>query len=111
MRVGEPECAVVLVPEGEAAILVLGIGPRGLLRALRPAMETNERLHMLRGAVQPDIEEVGLILGSGDAGQGSDLGVIALSRKFSHLEVMTNKCEFVDPMLVKFAFCIHAGSG
>ena len=43
--------AVVVVPEGEAAVLVLDIGPLGLFRALRPPMEADELLHMLRGAV------------------------------------------------------------
>ena len=43
--------AVVLVPEGEAAVLVLSVGPLGLLRALGPAMESDELLDMLRGAV------------------------------------------------------------
>ena len=66
---------VVLVPEGEAAILVLGIGPLGLFRALRPAMEADELLHMLRGTVQSDVEEVGFVPGGGDSGQRPDLGV------------------------------------
>ena len=61
--------AVVLVPEGEAAVLVLGIGPLGLLGALGPAIEPHELLHVLRGAVQADVEEVGFVLRSGDAGQ------------------------------------------
>ena len=67
--------AIVLVPEGEAAVLVLGIGPFGLFGALGPAMKANELLHMLRGAVQSDVEEVGFVLGGGDAGQRPDLGV------------------------------------
>ena len=71
--------AVVVVPEGEAAILVLGIGPLGLFGALGSAMEADELLHMLRGAVQSDVEEVGFVLRSGDAGQGPDLGVAELA--------------------------------
>ena len=71
--------AVVLVPEGEAAALVLGIGPLGLLRALRPAMEADELLHMLCGAVQSDVEEVGFVPAGGDAGQRPDLGVAELA--------------------------------
>ena len=72
--------AIVLVPEGEAAILVLGIGPLGLFGALRPAMEADELLHMLCGTVQSDIEEVGLVPGGDDAGQRPDLGVAELAR-------------------------------
>ena len=71
--------AVVLVPEGEAAVLVLRIGPLGLFGALRPAMQADELLHKLCGAVQSDVEEVDLILGSGDAGQRPDLGVAELA--------------------------------
>ena len=71
--------AVVLVPEGEAAILVLGIGPFGLFGALRPAMEADELLDMLRCAVQSDVEEVGLVPGGDDAGQRPDLGVAELA--------------------------------
>ena len=71
--------AVVLVPEGEAAILVLGIGPLGLFGALRPAMEADELLDVLRGAVQSDVEEVGFVFRSGDAGQRPDLGVAELA--------------------------------
>ena len=71
--------AVVLVPEGEAAVLMLGIGPLGLFGALRPAMEADELLHMLRGAVQTDVEEVGFVPGGGDAGQCPDLGVAELT--------------------------------
>ena len=71
--------AVVLVPEREAAALVLGIGPLGLLRALRPAMEADELLHMLGRAVQSDVEEVGFVPGGGDAGQRPDLGVAELA--------------------------------
>ena len=52
---------------------MLGIGPLGLLRALGPAMETDELLHMLRGAVQPDVEKIGFVLRSGNAGQRPDL--------------------------------------
>ena len=40
--------AVVLVPEGEASVLVLRIGPLGLLRALGPAVETHELLHLMQ---------------------------------------------------------------
>ena len=71
--------AVVVVPEGEAAILVLGIGPLGLLGALGPAVEADELLHMLGGAVQSDVEEVGFVLRGGDAGQGPDLRVAELT--------------------------------
>ena len=76
--------AVVLVPEGEAPVLVLGIGLLGLFRALRPAMEPDELLYMLRSAVQSDVQEIDLILGSGDAGQRPDLGVaeLALRQRF-----------------------------
>ena len=70
---------VVVVPEGETAVLVLGIGPLGLLGALRAAMEADELLDMLRGAVQSDVEEVDLVLRSGDAGQSPDLGVAELA--------------------------------
>ena len=71
--------AIVLVPEGEAAVFVPGIGPLGLLRALCPPMEPDELLHMLGGAVQSDVEEVVLVLGRRDAGQGPDLGVAELA--------------------------------
>ena len=71
--------AVVVVPEGQAAVLVLGIGPLGLLGALRAAMEADKLLHMLRGAVQSDVEEVGFVLRSGDAGQRPNLGVAELA--------------------------------
>ena len=65
--------AVVLVPEGEAAILVLSIGSLGLFRALGPAIEADELLDMLGGSVQSDIEEVDLVLRSGDSGQRPSL--------------------------------------
>ena len=42
-------------------------------------MEADELLHMLCGTVQSDVEEVDLILGSGDAGQRPDLGVAELA--------------------------------
>ena len=71
----ENDRAVVFMPEGEAAILVLGIGALGLFRTPCPAIETDELLDVLGGAVQSDVEEVGLVLGGGDAGQGADLGV------------------------------------
>ena len=71
--------AVVLVPEGEAAIVVLRIGPLGLLSALRLTVEPDELLDMLGGAVQSDIEEVDLVLCSGNAGQRTDLGVAELA--------------------------------
>ena len=71
--------AVVVVPEGEAAILVLRIGPFGLLRALRPPMEADELLDMLRGAVQADVQEIVLVLRGGDTGQRPDLGVAELA--------------------------------
>ena len=67
--------AVVVVPEGEAAVLVLCIGPLGLFGALRPAIETNELLHMLGGAVQADVEKVGFVVTRRNAGQRPDLGV------------------------------------
>ena len=54
--------AVVFVPEREAAVLVLSIGPLGLFRALRPAMETDELLDILGGAVQSDVEEIVLVV-------------------------------------------------
>ena len=71
--------AVVLVPEGEAAILVLGIGPLGLLGALRAAIQADELLDMLCGAVQSDVEEVDFVPGGGDAGQRPDLGIAELA--------------------------------
>ena len=71
--------AVVLVPEGEAAVLVLGVGPLGLLRPLRPAIQAHELLHVLRGAVQPDVEEVGFVLRGSDARNGPNLGVAELT--------------------------------
>ena len=71
--------AVVLVPESKTAVLVLGIGLFGLFRALRPAMEPDELLYMLCSAVQSDVEEIDLILGSGDAGQCPGLGVAELA--------------------------------
>ena len=71
--------AVVVVPEGEAAILVLSIGPLGLFGAFGLAMEADELLDVLRGAVQSDVEEIGLVLRSGDSGQGPDLGVAELA--------------------------------
>ena len=76
--------AVVLVPEGETAVLVLGIGPLGLIRALRLPMEADEFLDMLCGAVQVEFQEIVLVLGGGDAGQRPDLGVteFALGQRF-----------------------------
>ena len=71
--------AVVLVPEGEAAVLVLGIGPLGLLGALGPTMEADELLDMLGRAVQSDVQEIGFVPGGGDAGQGPNLGVAELA--------------------------------
>ena len=71
--------AVVLVPEGQSPVLVLRIGPLGLLGALGPAVEAHELLHVLGGAVQSDVEEVGLVLGSGDTSEGPDLGVAELA--------------------------------
>ena len=71
--------AVVFVPEREAAVLVLGIGPLGLFCALGPAMEANEFLDMLGGPVQTDVEEVVLVLRRGDSGQRPDLGVAEFS--------------------------------
>ena len=70
---------VVLVPERKAAVLVLGIGPFGLLRALGSAMEADELLDMLGGPVQTDVEEIVLVLRRGDSGQRPDLGVAELS--------------------------------
>ena len=54
--------AVILVPEGQAPVLVLRIGPLGLLRALRPAIQSHELLYVLGGAVEPDVQQVGLVL-------------------------------------------------
>ena len=71
--------AVVLVPEGQAPVLVLGVGPLGLLRALGPAIEPHELLHVLGGAVESDVEEVVLVLRRCDAGEGPDLGVAELA--------------------------------
>ena len=71
--------AIVLVPEGEAPVLVLGIGLLGLFRPLRPAMEADELLDVLGGAVQSDVEEVRFVPGGGDASQGPDLGVAQLA--------------------------------
>ena len=71
--------AVVLVPEGETAVLVLGIGPLGLFGALGPTMKPDELLDMLGGAVQADVEEVVLVLRCGDTGQSPDLGVAELA--------------------------------
>ena len=71
--------AVVVVPEGEAAVLVLGIGPLCLLGALGPAIQPYELLHMLGGAVQADVEEIVLVLRRGDAGERPDLGVAQLA--------------------------------
>ena len=47
-------------------------------------MEADELLYMLRSAVQSDVQEVDLILGSGDAGQRPDLRVaeLALRQRF-----------------------------
>ena len=42
-------------------------------------MEAHELLHMLRGAVQPDVEQVGFVLRRCDAGQRPDLGVAELA--------------------------------
>ena len=67
--------AVVLVPEGETAVLVLRIGPLGLLGALGPSIEADELLHMLGGAVQADAEKVGFVVTRRNAGQRPDLGV------------------------------------
>ena len=75
--------AVVLVPESESAVLVLRIGPLGLLRALRPAIQAHELLHVLGGAVQSDVEEVGLVLLRCDASERPDLGVAELALRQS----------------------------
>ena len=58
---------------------MLGVGPLGLFGALRPAVEADELLDMLGGAVQPDVEKVGFVLGGGDARQRSNLGVAELA--------------------------------
>ena len=42
-------------------------------------MEAGELLDMLRGAVQPDVEEVGFVPGHRDTGQCPDLGVAELA--------------------------------
>ena len=47
---------VVLVPEGQASVLVLDVGPLGLLGAFGSAMKTDELLHVLRSAVQADVK-------------------------------------------------------
>ena len=75
----QDEGAVVFVPEGEAAILVLCIGLFSFLRASCPAVEAGERLDVLCGAVQSDVEEVGLVVRGGDTGEGADLGVAELA--------------------------------
>ena len=67
--------AVIFVPEGEAAVLMLRIGPFGLFSPLGSAIQAHELLHVLGGAVQSDVEKVVLVLGGGDAGQSPDLGV------------------------------------
>ena len=71
--------AVVVVPEGEAPVLVLGIGLLGLLGALGPAMEADKLLDMLGSAVQPDVEEIGFVLSIGNAGERPNLGVAKLA--------------------------------
>lgn len=75
----QDEGAVVFVPEGEAAILVLCIGLLGLLRVSCPAVEAGECLDVLCGAVQSDVEEVSLVVRGGDTGEGADLGVAELA--------------------------------
>ena len=71
----QDEGAVILVPEGEAAILVLRIGAFGLLRTSRAAVEAGECLDVLGGAVQSNVEEIGFVVRGGDTGEGTNLGV------------------------------------
>ena len=71
--------AVVLVPVRQSPILVLSIGVLGLLRALCLAVEVHELLHVLGGTVQPDIDEICLVLHGGNAGQRPQLGVAELA--------------------------------
>ena len=75
--------SVVLVPEREASVLMLGVGPLGLFGALGPAIQAHELLHVLGGAVQSDVQQVGFVLRSGDAGQRPDLGVAELALRQS----------------------------
>ena len=62
-------------PVRQLPVSMLGIGALGLLRALGLAVQAHELLHVLGGAVQPDIDEVGLVLHGGDAGQRPQFGV------------------------------------
>ena len=71
--------AVILVPEGQAPVLVLRVGSLGLFRALRPAIQAHELLHVLGGAVEPDVQQVGFVLGSGNACECPGLGVAELA--------------------------------
>ena len=70
--------AVVLVPEGEPALAMPGIGAVGLVRPARLAIEAGELLHVRRGAVPADVEQVRFVVGSRDAGERAHLGVAEL---------------------------------
>ena len=67
--------AVVLVPEGQAALALPRIGTFGFVRLGRLPVEANELLHVRRGAVQTDFEQVRFVVGGGDAGERASLGV------------------------------------
>ena len=67
--------AVVLVPEGEPALSMPGIGAFGLVRLARLAIEAGEFLHVRRSAVPADVEQVRLVVGGRDAGERAHLGV------------------------------------
>ena len=70
--------AVVLVPEGEPALAMPGIGAFGLVRLARLAIEPGELLHVRRGAVPADLEQVRFVVGGRDAGERAHLGVAEL---------------------------------
>ena len=60
--------AVVLVPEGEPALAMPGIGAVGLVRPARLAKEAGELLHVRRGAVPADVEQVRFVVGESRRG-------------------------------------------
>ena len=60
--------AVVLVPEGEPALAMPGIGAVGLVRLARLAIEPGELLHVRRGAVPADVEQVRFVVGESRRG-------------------------------------------
>ena len=76
--------AVILVPEGEPALAVPGVGAVGLVRPARLPIEPGELLHVRRGAVPADLEQVRLVVGGRDAGERARLGVaeLALRQRF-----------------------------